>query len=90
MSEKQAKAARKEAKAADILYTMTIEVMKDGGFALEVPQGANIPLTLDVLMRCSQKVLGTFIQTLNKQRAAGTPSIVPSGVIPEGLLRRGQ
>ena len=86
MSDKAAKATRK---AAEILYTITIRVAPDGGFEMEVPKGANIPLTLDVLMRASQKVLGTFISTLKQQKAAES-IIQPAGGIPEGLLRRPQ
>jgi hypothetical protein len=86
MSEKAAKADRKK---EEFLYTITINVARDGGFSMEVPKGANIPLTLDVLMRASQKVLGTFVNTLQQQKAI-QGLVKPAGGIPEGLLRRPQ
>jgi len=87
MSEKAAKAARQQAAEEDILYTIIVKVRKDGGFEMEVPKGANIPLTLDVLMRASQKVLNTFVETLQKQKATQA-MVQPVAGIPEGLLRR--
>lgn len=87
MSEKAAKQARKEEASGKILYTILIEVHNDGGYAMEVPKGASMPLTCDVLMRASHKVYTTFVEALNKQQAAKT-LVKPVGGIPEGLLRR--
>ena len=87
MSEKAAKAARKEAEANKVLYSIVIEVHNDGGYALEVPKGASMALTCDVLMRASHKVYTTFMEALNKKQAAQS-LIKPVGGIPGGLLRR--
>lgn len=87
MSEKQAKAERKAAAEGNIKYVISITVMKDGGFEMEVPKGSSIPLTLDVLMRASQRVLATFVQALQQKKAASA-IIQPAGRIPDGLLRR--
>ncbi len=87
MSEKAAKAERKAIKAEDIAYVVTIRVLKSGGFEMEVPQGASIPTTMDVLMRCQGQVWNTFLTTLQKQ-AAAKKLVQPVGGIPEGLLRR--
>lgn len=87
MSEKAAKATRKEEAEKKIIFRITIDVQDDGGFIMEVPQGANMITTLDVLMRASQKVLGTFAQALQQKKAASA-IVQPVGGIPEGLLRR--
>jgi len=87
MSEKAAKAERKQAAEEDILYDITIRVRKDGGFEMIIPQGANIPLTLDVLLRSCTKVLTTFVEALQKQQVAKA-MVQPVAGIPEGLLRR--
>lgn len=85
MSEQQAKAARKRAATED--YEITIRVMKGGAFEMEVPKGASIPTTLDVLMRCQRQVWETFLKTLQAQQVAKR-IVQPVGGVPEGLLRR--
>ncbi len=89
MSEKAAKQARKEAGDKKIVFRITIDVHDDGGYAMEVPKGASMVTALDVLMRASQKVFGTFVQALQKKQAAQA-LVQPMGGIPEGLLRRPQ
>ncbi len=89
MSEKKAKAQRKEAEEKKTIYSITIDVYEDGGYAMEVPKGASMASAVDVLMRASQKVFGTFVQALQRKQA--TQALVqPMSGIPEGLLRRPQ
>ena len=87
MSEKTAKADRKKAAEDNIAFAIGITVMKDGGYTLDVPQGASMPLTVDVLMRASLKVYNTFIEALNRKQMA-SKIVQPVGGIPDGLLRR--
>lgn len=89
MSERTAKAARKEEEEKPkILFSFVVEVHEDGGFALEVPKGAPIPLVLDVLMRAQRKVWDVFIKAFHK-KTTQPQIVIPTGV-PEGALRRGQ
>jgi len=87
MSEKQAKAARKQEAVDEAWYDIIISVKKNGGFQMEVPKGSPIPMTLDVLMRCQKQVWDTFLSTLQAQQAK-QQLVKPVGGIPEGLLRR--
>ena len=89
MSQRRAKEARRKAEAENVLYQIVITVNADGGFELEVPKGASVPLTLDVLMRAQKQVWDTFLVKLNQQAAEKRMvQPIPSGRIPEGLLRR--
>jgi len=87
MSEKAAKQARKEDAEKKIIFRIAIDVLEDGGFVMEVPKGASMVTALDVLMRASQKVFGTFVNALQQKQAASA-IVQPVGGIPEGLLRK--
>lgn len=92
MSEKQAKAKRREEKVeqpevpdlGNHLFDITISVYDTGRFTFDAPKGASIPLALDCVMRLSHQLWSMIVKKFSQPK--GAPAIVPGRMADIDIL----